>query len=70
MIHLIPTDKALLSLCDIEENTGLVLAAGGEMIKPERRPSLLFDMMYGLSKDFAELEKANNPFMNMVKPNE
>ena len=67
MIHLIPTPLALSKLDEIQDTTGLTITATGSLVEPEPRPSLLFDMMYGLSKDFAELEKANNPFMDMLK---
>jgi len=57
-IHIIPTAKALDSLAEIEQETGLTIGAGGEMV--ERPKSAFFLEMYAMTKAINELH--GNPF--------
>jgi len=55
-IHIIPTAKALDSLCEIELETGLTIGADGEMV--ERPKSAFFKEMYEMTRDMAKFSRS------------
>lgn len=60
-IHILPTPKALDNLFEIEQETGLIISAGGELVK--RKPSPLMLEMYEMQKAMMFLNRS--PFKDL-----